>query len=209
MKYITNDIEASGPRLGYNTPLSFGACVVVREKLKISEYMDNNLVFYAEVKPSSYFFDKKAMKVGVLHLECLDKIRITDSRYDPKHRDFEPILVLELMNDVCEDSKDAFVRFKDWVDCVSQGSKIEGVTDTVFFDSGHLDLGFGLNIDEMSPYGWHGLDLSSLYRGYTGKEKVHINRLVKDTRVKPHKADHDAVFLAQIARVLLFEKLGW
>ena len=93
---------------------------------------------------------------------------------------------------------------------VSKGQKVEGITDTVFFDSGHINLCFGININESSPFGWNGLDLSSLYQGVTGRENANLGELkVPDTRTKPHRVDHDAVFLAQITKVLLYDILRW
>ncbi|MBI4120829.1 MAG: hypothetical protein HY457_01040 [Parcubacteria group bacterium] len=208
--YIANDVEAAGGLLGVHPTLSLGACVVTREPLTYKEYADKGLVFYAELKPTSLAFNLAAMRVGCLHLACLEGLRETDSRYDPTHDDFNPGLVLELMQKVCEEPASALHRFSEWVEKVSEGNPVEGVTDTVFFDSGRINLCFGVHMERISPFGWAGLDLSSLYRGYVKKPDVKLKGLnLPDTREKPHRADHDAVLLAQLARVLLYEKLGW
>lgn len=209
MLYIANDVEASGPRLGFHSTLSIGACVVVREEqLNFDDYVRRGLVFYAELKPRCNKFEMDAMRIGCLHLACLDDIRAQDNRYDPTSTAFRPDLVLKRMKDMCEEPSAALERFAKWAQ--SFGQEVEGVTDTVFFDSGHINLCFGTNSKTSSPFGWTGLDLDSLYRGYTGIENAKLRDLnLKDTRTKPHRADHDAVFLAQIARVLLYEKLGW
>jgi hypothetical protein len=150
------------------------------------------------------------MRVGCSHLICLDNIRKSDTRYDPISPDFRPDLVLERMQKTCEEPKVALERHREWVQHVSNGREVEGVTDTVFFDSGRIDLCFGANTNHYSPFGWKGLDIDSLYRGCTGREDANLRELnIPDTRIKPHRADHDAVFLAQIARVLLYEELGW
>lgn len=210
MIYVANDVEASGNRLGFHPTLSIGACVVTREFLNFNELTKRGLVFYAEIKPYSLKFELEAARVGCSCLSCLDDIRKFDSRYDPTSAGFEPALVLEKMQNDCEEPALALERFKQWAECISEGQEVEGVTDTVFFDSGHINLCFGRNIDGVSPFGWTGLDLDSLYRGYTGREDAKLSELnLPDTRTKPHRADHDAVFLAQIARVLLYEKLGW
>ena len=40
------------------------------------------------------------MRVGCLHLECLDALRPTDPRYNPEHEAFDPELVLKLLDRV-------------------------------------------------------------------------------------------------------------
>ncbi len=208
--YIVNDIEAAGNLLGVHPTLSLGACVVAREPLTYEEYRDKGLIFYAEIKPTSLSFELEAMRIGCSHLVCLEGIKTMDPRYNPTHQNFRPDLVLKRMQAVCEDPVSALNRFWEWVERVGEGKSIEGVTDTVFFDSGHIDLCFGVYAKRVSPFGWKGLDLNSLYRGYAKRADARLRELnVPDTRQKPHRADHDAVFLAQIARVLLYEKLGW
>lgn len=210
MLYIANDVEASGNRLGFHSTLSLGACVITRKFLSFENCVDRGLVFYAEIKPHSFDFEFKAMRVGCLHLACLDAIRGFNDRYDPTSPNFRPDLVLRRMREVCEDPKVALERFKSWVGRVSKGQKVEGVTDTVFFDSGYINHCFGTNTSGDSPFGYAGLDLDSLYRGYTKREDAKLRELnIPDTRTKPHRADHDAVFLAQISRILLYDKLGW
>lgn len=208
--YVVNDVEAAGNLLGVHPTLSLGACVVVRDPLSYEEYLQGGLVFYAEIQPSSLKFNLEAMRVGCSHLECLEDIRKTDPRYDPTNREFRADLVLKRMQEVCEDPASALNRFWNWAEKIGEEKSLEGVTDTVFFDSGHINLCFGVYTERLSPFGWTGLDLDSLYRGYTKRAGANLRELnVPDTRQKPHRADHDAVFLAQIARVLLYEKLGW
>ncbi len=208
--YIANDVEAAGHRLGIHSTLSIGACVVMDEPITFDEANARGLVFYAELQPLSLDYVIGNMKIGCLHLKCLDDIRKTDPRYDPLHPKFAPMLVLELMEAVCESPKAAVKRFYEWVEQVRGSREVEAVTDTVFFDSGHFNLNFGLHHEVRSPYKWHGLDLSSMYRGHTGDPDARLNGLgVPDDRAKPHRADHDAYHLAKVARKLLVEELHW
>jgi hypothetical protein len=208
--YIANDVEAAGHRLGIHATLSIGACVVTRESLTFDEAKEKGLVFYAELRPISVEYELEAMRIGCLHLECLDEIRKIDMRYNPMHKDFDPKLVLDLMDASCESPRGAVQRLSEWTSWVSNGREVEGVTDTVFFDSGHFNLNFGLNKAERSPYEWRGLDISSMYRGLTGNPDARLSGLgVNDDRQKPHRADHDAHYVAKITSKLIYERLRW
>ncbi len=208
--FITNDVEAAGHRLGFHPTLSIGACVVPRKQTSFEQAREDGLVFYAELQPFSLEHEIAAMKVGCLHLECLEEIRKYDHRYDPTHPEFDPFLVLRLMQDACEKPEVAMRRFGKWIKEVSGENEVEGVTDTVFFDGGHINLCFGLHQEVMSPFGWTGLDLDSLYRGFTQNPAAHLTDLgVVDSREKPHRADHDAHLLAEVARVLLYQEMQW
>ncbi len=208
--YIALDVEVAGNRLGYHTTLSIGACLITHDLPKFETARERGMIFYTELKPQSLSYVTEAMKVGCLYLKCLDEIREQDSRYNPLSEDFQPKLVLQLMQDRCEEPIVATDRFQQWIKSIAGSNKIEGVTDTIFFDGGRVDLCFGVNSTSMSPFGWTGLDLDSLYRGYTGIENSKLSELdLPDNRIKPHKADHDAHFLAQLAQELFFNKMGW
>jgi len=213
MIYIANDVESAGGRLGFHSTLSIGSAVITREPIEFEEYWDRGLVFYGELQPDLMSYDEEAMRVGCSHLECLEEIKQKDPRYDPADKlHFSPKLVLKLMYERCEHPVSVMRRFGTWIEKIREGKDkdIVGVTDTVFFDGGRLDLLFGLYFQNKSPYGWKGLDLNSVYRGYTQDSNAKLKQLsVPDKRKKPHKADQDAVYLAQIGRVLLFEKMNW
>lgn len=207
--YITIDIETAGNFLGLHSALSVGACVVTREKRTFSKYFIGELVFYAELQPTSLKYDIEAMRVGASHLKCLEGLK-DDPRYDGTKREFDPLLVLKYMQRHCERPSDAAIRFKKWILRVSGAQSVEGVTDTVFFDSGYLNLWLGTDPTSKSPFGWKGLDLDSLYRGFTGRVDAKLNEIqIADPRKKPHRADEDAVFIAMIARELLYTRLRW
>lgn len=208
--HITLDVEAAGSRLGEHGTLSLGACAVSRERLSFAEYARRGLVFYAELRPISLAFEIEAMRVGCSKLMCIEERRRRDPRYDPTHEAFDPALVLSFMNEYCESRDEALARFAAWIERVSAGRRVIGITDTVFFDGGHVHLCFGMHLNRLSPFGWSGLDLDSLYRGYAGRADANLRELgVPDTREHPHRADHDAVFLAHLAHELLYVRMGW
>ena len=192
------------------TTLSFGAAVVLPTALKFEDYIKTGLVFYTELKPLHTGFKDTNMRVGSSQLICLEEIRKSDPRYVPSHEDFRPGVVLDMMQEVCEEPSVALDRFLAWVTEVSKGRPVEGITDTTFFDGGQFDLWCGTYRTEPSPYGWEGIDLTSLYKGHTGNTDAKLKDIgVPDTRTKPHRADHDAVLLAQVAGYLLYSKMGW
>jgi len=127
--------------------------------------------------------------------------------------EFDPTLLLNTMRNYCEHPVVAVNKFHVWVEEIKKNFKDEkviGITDTVFFDGGRVDLLLSQYSQRPSPFGHKGLDLGSIYRGYTKRSDAKLKELgVSDQRTKPHRADHDAVYLAQIGRELLFNKMGW
>ena len=208
---IAIDFEAAGSRLGRQTTLSIGAVLVPRDRQRsFAEYEAAGHVFYAELKPISPSFDIKAMRVGCLHLECLDALRPTDPRYNPEHEAFDPELVLKLLDRVGEHPKSAIERFRTWINTATDNNpNIIAITDTVIADGGHLNFNFGAFSDEPSPFGWSGLDLDSTYRGYKQRPDASLKELPVPEPVKKHHAAHDAAQLANRANYLLHELMNW
>ncbi len=204
--FIANDVETSGPKLGVHSILSWGAALVTQEELTFRERSNRGLVFYTELKPDPHAaFDRESMKVGCSHLEVLKVLRREYPAYNPESSDFDPKLVLNLLADVGEDQAAAVSRFLDWVQRWKDNRPVVGVADTVFFDSGFINLLLGKHLhNQPSPYGHSGLDLDSFYRGYAKRGDANLKELMSDDRDKPHRADHDAVYLAQQARVLIY-----
>jgi hypothetical protein len=208
--YVALDVEAAGPNPYGHAVLSVGAAVVTRETLPSEDSWHKDLVFYAEIKPHTLNYSTDAMRVGCLHLKCLEENRGDDPRYDPTREEFDCLLVLKHMRKVCENPTTAMRRFRKWLEYASSTKEIVGVVDTVFFDSVFINMFFGRYSGTLSPFGYKGLDLTSLYQGHTGRKDAKLSKLgVPDNREKPHRADHDAVLLAETARVLLFDKMGW
>ncbi len=209
--YIANDVESAGGKLGIHSTLSFGAAVITAEKITFADYWERGLVFYTELRPDPSAYDLEAMNVSCSQLICLEEVKLKDPQFDSTSPQFDPTEVLRLMENNCEEPLSAMKRFNSWIKNIRNGEeKIVGVTDAVFFGGSRIDLCFGLFYQGKSPYGWSGLDLDSVYRGYVRDAQASLKNLgVPDERKKPHRADHDAVSLAQVARVLLFEKMGW
>jgi DNA polymerase III epsilon subunit-like protein len=207
--YITLDVEAAGHRLGHHSTLSIGAAVVSRTPRTFDEYTAAGHIFYTELKPIDRAADMEAMRIGCLHLICLEDKRRTDPRFDPEHAEFDPVAVLELLDEVGEEPEHAVQRFREWIQTVSAGRPVVGITDTVFFDGGHINYAFGQYSEPVSPFGWAGLDLDSVYRGYAGRADASLKELDLPKPLKLHRADHDAAYLAERARVVLYEKMGW
>jgi|GEM_PF-1396069 hypothetical protein len=213
--YISIDVEASGLNMVEHSVLSIGASLIVQERATYSELFSRGLVFYAELKPTSLKFFPKAMEFGASQLECLDAGKLVDGRFDTKNPLFDPLLVLQHMQSVCTKPSKVMADFAVWISRVAEGKQVEGVADTVFFDAGLVQYYFA-QCSIPSPFGWEGssagsggLDIDSLYRGYAGAENANLRGLgLKDTRVRPHHAGHDAVFQGDLASEL-FAKMGW
>jgi hypothetical protein len=208
--FIAMDFESAGGRLGAHSTLAWGACVIIPELISFRDYWENGLVFYSEMAPDSVIFEPDAMKVGCSQLECLESLRSTEPLYDPASPDFSPAEVMCYMWLECEAPWQAIERFMRWLKGVAIGREPISVTDTVIFEGGRLSQLFGLYWHKPNPFGWGGLNLDSIYRGYAGKKDAKLRELgLADVREKPHKADQDAVFLAIIARELLHVRMGW
>ncbi len=209
--YIANDVETAGPLLGVHSMLSLGACVILPHEFPFDELVRRGRLFYAEFKPISREFTESAMRIGCLGLHCIAKNGLTgDSRYDPTSPEFEPYRILELLNDVGEDPKAGMEQFIEWVGTQCMGyEEVIGVTDTVFFDAGQISYYCNCLAGSPLPYGWGGIDLDSLYRGYDKCMDSSLKRLgILDDRRIAHGADYDAAFLAKIGRELIFRRIG-
>lgn len=205
--YIANDIECAGAGVGKHSILSWGACVVTEQPFSLAELKAKNLVFYIEIQPTSKEYEIEAMKIGCLGLECLEELKSRDVRYDPKKDDFDPSLVLDQLQKTGIPVRDAVDRALEWLDQVSGGREVDPVVDTVFFDSAFLQWLFA-HCDKKSPYGWSGTDLDSLYRGYTRNMNGKLSDLaLPDTRGTTHCALDDAIFMAEIARELIYNRM--
>jgi hypothetical protein len=206
--YVALDVEAAGKRLGVHSVLSIGACEVTRERRSFEEHQAHGTAFYAELKPVSREYDLAAMRVGCSHLECLEGLRKTDARFDPESSAFDPQLVLAHMQEVCEPVEAAIDRFVRWVHQVRGTRKIIPVVDTTFFDSGRVSWYLDCYYPGPLPFDHRGLDLNSMHKGYAQSRSAKLTELgVADTREKPHRADHDAVHLADQTRALLYGKM--
>ena len=207
--YIALHFEAAGPRLSHHSTLSIGAALVAPRSRTFSQYVVDGDVFYAELKPISLEVDIDAMRIGCSHLRCLETKRRTDSRFDVTHPNFDPLATLDLLDREGEEPEVVMKNFCRWIEELATGRPVVGVTDTVFFDGGHLNYHFGQYYESPSPFGWAGLDLTSLYRGFTRRVDASLSELKATVPVKPRRADHDAVLLAERTRIVLYDLLNW
>ncbi|MBI4435674.1 hypothetical protein HY630_03310 [Candidatus Uhrbacteria bacterium] len=205
--YIVNDIETAGHRVGGHAVLSWGACVVTREALTPAERRERGLTFYVELKPISREIELEAIRVGCVGLHCL-RLYKGDPRYDPSSTSFDPRLVFDALERDGLWISEAVERFLSWLERVREGKKVVGVFDTVLFDPAFIQLLF-MHGSIASPYGHHGMDLDALHKGFARNMGAKLRDLgVPDTRETAHCADDDAMYLADIARVLIYERIG-
>lgn len=207
--YIANDIECSGGVVGTHSVLSWGACVVTsQEEMSHDEYVKNGMTFYTEFQPLTHNYEIEAMRVGCVGLRCLTDMD-SNPRHNPISKQFDPESVLQVLSNCGETVQNGVNRFVDWVNAIrKEDTKIVPVVDTVFYDSGFIQHIFGI-AERSSPYGWSGLDLDSLYRGYSRDMSGNLRELgIIDNRRTKHNALDDAMFLADMARELIFKRIG-
>lgn len=180
-KYISVDIEASGPTPGKYSMLSLGACIVG----------DISKQFYKELKPLNKNFVTEAMKKGCLGLKCLDNMKHF-SKYNPKSEKFNPTLVLELLNEKGEEPKKVMIDFADWAIKNTKGFRpVEAAAPIKFdgmFTAWYFDNFYGKN-----PFGHSGEDINSFYRGIKRDVNVSIHELKIFSKNLSHNALQDAI----------------
>lgn len=207
--YIAIDVETTGPRIGIDSMLSLGACVVTREQRAYTEKRADGLIFYVEMKPTSLEYNVESIKVGASQLVALKPLCCIP-RFYPGHRKFEPRETLKYLQD-CEHTVNpatAMRKFGTWVGKVGYMKNVIGVVDTTFFDSGFFNYYCTMHGGFNPLFGWSGLDLRSFWGGATGNPEASLKTVgVKDERMHPHRPDEDALLLAETARVVLYEKL--
>jgi hypothetical protein len=172
------------------------------------ELIERGLTFYAEIQPLSTDFDIGCMRVGCAGLRCIED-KLDDPRYQVESTEFEPRLALAALEAKGECVERVVQRFIEWLAVVvPEGAKIEPVVDTVFWDSCFIQHLFG-TAGVMSPYGHSGVDLDSMFRGYSESRSANLKGLgIVDDREVAHCGLDDAIFLAKIARELILNRLG-
>jgi len=190
-----------------HSTLSLGACVVTRNQYRFDDLDLPNLVFYAEMKPDSLEYEEDALRVGCSQLQCLEKVATKAPAYNCHSPEFNGGVTLQLIREVALTPAQAMVAFADWLRFQCQHGRhgdfrLVPVVDTLFFDPSRFALLADRHLGH-NPFGWYGIELHSLVRGRYGEETT-LTDLVPDDRAKPHRADHDAAYLARIAAKLLF-----
>lgn len=180
-KYISVDIEASGPTPGKYSMLSLGTCVVG----------NTNIQFYRELKPLNKNFILDAMRTGCLGLRCLDdKKHLLE--YNPKSPEFKPELILAILEEKGEKPEKVMKEFADWIIKNTEGFRAVEAAAPIKFDgmftSWYFDNFYGKN-----PFGHSGEDINSFYRGIKRDINVNIHELKIFSKNLSHNALQDAI----------------
>lgn len=182
-KYISFDIEASGKTPGKYSMLSIGACIVG----------ETDVQFYREIKPLNGNFIPEAMKIGALGLRCLDDYKHIPE-YNPRHPNFSPAKVLEMLAKVGEEPTRVMSDYADWIRKNTKGFRPIEAAAPIKFDGMFSTWYFDNFYEGENPFGHSGEDMSSFCRGVMQDENYNIKALgLKDERSVPHNALEDAI----------------
>lgn len=191
-KYVSIDIESSGPSPGKYSMLSIGACIVGE--------MDKQ--FYRELKPLNFNYNLEAMKIGCLGLSCC--LLQSNPEFHPKYESFNPKTVLQMLFKIGEGPCRAFADFADWINDTTKGYEPIETEAPVKFDGMFTTYYFNNFYSGKNPLSYKALDIGSLYRGYARNEYAKIEDLkIPDERKCPHNALEDAVQQAKELEAVL------
>ena len=185
-KYISFDIEASGPTPGKYSMLSLGACVVG----------DTSTQFYREIKPLNQNHIVSAMRVGAKGLRCLDDLK-HNPEFDPESEKFNAKKVLEVLQEKGDEPSKVMQEYADWTRKVTEGFKPVAAAAPIKFDGMFTSQYFDNFYDGNNPFGHTGEDINSMYRGVTGSVQSHIVELGIRGEDLPHNALEDAIIQAE------------
>ena len=185
-KYVTFDVEASGPTPGRYSMLSLGACVVG----------NTGVQFYRELKPLNMNYVLEAIRIGCLGLQCLEDLKHLPE-YNPKNPNFDPLAVLGALEKTGSKPEDAMADYAKWVLENTQGFRPVEVAAPIKFDGMFSTWYFDNFYNKENPLGYSGEDMSSMYRGATGNVNAGINEIKIPERGQNHNALQDAVYQAK------------
>jgi hypothetical protein len=191
-KYISVDIESSGPTPGKYTMLSFGACIVG----------DTTSQFYRELKPISEAYIAGAMRIGCLGLSCIADMR-DDHRYDPSHQEFLPPLVLARLRDQGSLPSKAMAEFDQWIRRSTAGYRPVLAAAPIGFDGMWIHWYFDNFFAGENPLGFGGEDINSMYRGLRRDVETHSAELRLPREGTHHNALDDAIYQAKEMEAIL------
>ncbi len=190
-KYISIDIESSGPTPGKYSMLSIGACIVG----------DTEKQFYRELKPLDFNHSPGAMKVASLGLRCIDDLRNL-GEYNPESEDFNSRRVLRALQRKGKDVSDVMADFAEWIEENTIGFKAVEAAAPIKFDGMFTAWYFDNFYSERNPLGYSGEDMNSVYRGVMKDPDALLKDLMEEGEEIPHNALEDAIIQAK-----LFEKV--
>jgi DNA polymerase III epsilon subunit-like protein len=184
-KFVSVDIEASGPTPGKYSMLSLGACIVG----------DTSKQFYRELKPLNKNFVIDAMRIGCRGLRCLDDLKHIDS-YNPFHPKFNPSSVLDVLVERGEEPKKVMKEFADWIDEKTIGHEPVLAAYPIKFDGMFISWYFD-NFHNRDPFGFSGEDMNSMLKGLKKDLDAHLSELNIRPIEMPHNALEDAIVQAK------------
>ncbi len=192
-RYISVDVESTGPVPYPYSMISFGACCV-----------DNpHSTFYRELRPISRAYERDAIQVAAKGLLCLQDLK-ENPVYDPPHSSFDPLKVLDVLEKKGEDPIYAMRDFADWVEECAGEKRSVFVGFNAPFDWMFVNWYFHSFIGR-NPFGANALDIKSLYKGKFGTtwsdtRKSQMPKNLLSGRPHTHNALEDAVEQAEIYR---------
>lgn len=202
-RFISVDIEMSGPTPGKYSMLSLGACVVG----------DTDKVFYAELKPISDGYVTAAMRVACLGLRCLASR--PEREYNPQHSRFDPSKALGLLREKGQEPSVAMRDFVRWSVESTLGCQPVLAAYPTPFDVGTILWYLDNFIEEprfvtkkddfvKHPFGQIARDIGDLCRGHYGNDDAKLEWLgVHERRRVVHNALEDAIQQARVMEELL------
>lgn len=188
-KYVSVDVETSGPTPGKYSMLSLGACIVG----------ETHIQFYRELKPISQYYIMEAMRVGAKGLECLHY----GEDFDTESKNFKPVKVLEVLSRRGEEPIKVMNDFAEWINQNTKGFKPVEAAAPIKFDGMFTAWYFDNFYSKENPLGYSGEDINSMYRGLTKNRNAKIEQLRLRDGELPHNALEDAIIQAkEFERVL-------
>lgn len=191
-RYISSDIEASGPIPGPYSMISLGACA----------YDDTRLTFYRELQPISRLFEIEAMKVATQGLLCTKGLK--DPVYDPLSPSFQPAKVLEVLSQKGDQPAYAMRDFEKWVIETASDKKPVLVAFGTPYDWMFIHWYFHSFLGK-NPFGINGPDIKAYYMGkfdttWGDTRKRNMPRRFLPETPHTHNALEDAIEQAEIWR---------
>jgi ribonuclease T len=191
-KYISVDVETSGPTPGRYSMLSIGACIVG----------DTSVQFYREIQPLNLNYILPAMKIAVLGLRCLDDVKEQDE-YNTKSEKFDPLLVLKLMGQKAEGPISAMEDYAVWIKSNTRGFKPVEAAAPIKFDGMFTAWYFDNFYEYKNPVGHSGRDIGDLYKGLCKNTSANIEDLNIECKELSHNALEDAIVQAKVLEKIL------
>lgn len=184
-KYVSFDVETSGPTPGKYSMLSLGACVVG----------DTSTQFYREIKPISKHLLIPAMRISAKGLKCL--VDLEGDEFNPGSEDFNPHKVLDVLYEKGEDPRNVMNDYATWVREIAKGFKLVEVAAPIKFDGMFTTWYFDNFYEGKNPFGHSGEDINSMYRGVMKDINAHTAEFNIRGEDLPHNALEDAIIQAR------------